>query len=75
MACIALVEWRQSKHVYPGDETIKILLSETGLFANAQEATKKLEEMISKGYRYKNLEDYVGAGIAFVLGCETSESL
>jgi hypothetical protein len=74
MACIALAEWRQTRKVYPGDEIVKRMLSESDAFKNEQEASKALEEMLDKGSRYKNIEKHIGAGAAFALGTKLAET-
>lgn len=69
-----LIEFRKEVGETPIEDTAWFLHYYARLGRNVQEATSTLNTMIESGSKYKQLEDYLGAGVCFVLPTNIGET-
>ena len=72
--CILLVELQRCKRGLSPEETGRILHTLDGTKYQRHEVESTVREMVDKGSRYINLENFLGLGVLFVLGQGISET-
>lgn len=74
LACLVLVEIRDSMHRPPIPTTAEMLRRESIILCDQESAIKMIEDMLDAGHRYQNLEAKIHPGICLALGKASPES-
>ena len=61
-------------NLYSAADTARAMYDRYQMTQSFEEVRDTLEAMIDAGYRYQNLENTIGMGVALVLGTKLSET-